>query len=41
MATRIPPWFDGAGEPQGDTWLPEPDASRLAAGELTAITRAR
>jgi hypothetical protein len=30
-------WLSAAREVGGDTWLPEPDASRLANGELTLI----
>ena len=32
-------WLDGAGEaPAGDSWLPEPDASGLANGQLRLVT---
>jgi hypothetical protein len=30
-------WLDGVGDP-GASWLPEPDASRLANGEFRVVT---
>ena len=32
-------WLDGAEDRGDDTWLPEPDASRLASGDLEPVTR--
>lgn len=34
---RTDDWLGGVGEPAGDTWLPEPDASRLATGDFELI----
>ena len=31
-------WLGDAGERQNETWLPEPDASRIASGQYKLVT---